>query len=62
METILSTTIEDHERLERARDCFAQVAKEPEDEELSARDIALRAKGSSLSRLQHPVFEATTRK
>ena len=33
METILSTTTEGHERLERARDRFAQVAKEPEDEE-----------------------------
>ena len=50
METILSTTTEGHERLERARDRFAQAAKEPEDEDLSARDIALRAKGSSLLR------------
>ena len=33
METILLTTTERHERLERARDRFAQVAKEPEDEE-----------------------------
>ena len=37
METILATT-ESHERLERARDRFAQAAKE---RELSARDIAL---------------------
>ena len=33
METILSTTTEGHERLERARDRFAQIAKEPEDED-----------------------------
>ena len=33
MEAILSTTTEGHERLERARGRFAQVAKEPEDEE-----------------------------
>ena len=34
METILSTTTtKGHERLERARDRFAQAAKEPEDEE-----------------------------
>ena len=32
METILSTTTEGHERLERARDRFAQAAKEPQDE------------------------------
>ena len=31
METILSTTTEGHERLERARDCFVQTAKEPEE-------------------------------
>ena len=34
METILLTTTEGHERLERARDRFAQAAKEPEDEDL----------------------------
>ena len=33
METILLTTTEGHERLERARDRFSQVAKEPQDEE-----------------------------
>ena len=43
METILSTTTVGHERLERARDRFAQVAKEL--------DIALRAKGGNLLRL-----------
>ena len=32
METILSTSTEGHEPLERARDRFAQVAKEPADE------------------------------
>ena len=57
---ILSTTTEGHERLDRARDRFAQVAKEPG--VMGARDIALRAKGGSLSRHQHRVFEATTRK
>ena len=33
MERILSTTTEGHERLERARDRFAQADKEPQDEE-----------------------------
>ena len=33
MEAILSTTTEGHDRLERARDRFAQAAKEREDEE-----------------------------
>ena len=33
METILSTTTDGDERLERARDRFAEAAKEPEDEE-----------------------------
>ena len=33
MEAILVTTTEGHERLERARDRFAQTAKEREDEE-----------------------------
>ena len=33
METILSTTTEGHERLARARDRFAQAAKEPGVEE-----------------------------
>ena len=33
MQTILSTTTEGHERLQRARDRFSQAAKEPEDEE-----------------------------
>ena len=56
METIWSTTTESHERLERARDRFAQAAKEPG---VSARGIALRAKGGSLKRQRHQV---TTRK
>ena len=46
MEAILMTTNEGHERLEQARDRFAQA---------SARDIALRAKGSSLLRHRHQV-------
>ena len=33
MKAILVTTTEGHERLERARDRFAQAAKEPEDED-----------------------------
>ena len=60
MEAILMTTTEGHERLERARDRFAQAAKEPGGwRSLSARDIALRAKGGSLQRHRHQV---TTRK
>ena len=59
MEAILVTTTEGHERLERARDRFAQAAKEREDKEPQ---LALRTKGGSLSRRQHRVFEATTRK
>ena len=42
MEAILMTTTEGRERLERARDRFAQAAKELG---VSARDMALRAKG-----------------
>ena len=45
METILLTTTEGHERLERARDCFAQVAREPEDEEPQRKRHRLEGEG-----------------
>ena len=50
VETILLTSTEGHERLERARDSFAQAAKDLEGER------------GCLSRHQHRVFEAITRK
>ena len=47
------TTTEGRERLERSRDRFVQAAKESG---VSARDIALRAKGrGSLKRQRHQV-------
>ena len=52
MEAILMTTTEGRQRLERARDRFAQAAKGTG---VSARDIALRAKGRSLKRQRHQV-------
>ena len=61
MEAILSTTTEGHERLEHAI-VLLWPPRNGRMRSLSARDMALRAKGSSLSRHQHRVFEGTTRK
>ena len=55
VERILETATEGHERLERARDRFAQAAKEPGVADPSARDIALRAKRGSLLRHQYHI-------
>ena len=55
METILLTTTEGHERLERVRDRFAQAAKEPEDEEWQESEIALH-RGSGWRTVPHTRF------
>ena len=61
MEAILVTTTEGHERLERARDRFAQAAKQREDEEPQRKRHRPEG-GRQPQRHQHRVFEATTRK
>ena len=62
METTLLTITEGHERLERARDRFAQAAKEPGVEESQRKRHRPEGEGGCLSRHQHRVSEATTRK
>ena len=50
MEAILVTTTEGHERLEPARDRFAQAAKEREDEEPQRKRRRPKGEGEAASR------------
>ena len=59
VERNLATTTEGHERLERARDRFAQAAKEPGVDEPQRKRHRLVGEGGSLLRHQ---FQVTTRK
>ena len=55
METILATTTESHGRLERARDRFAQAAKEPGVEEPQRKTHRPEGEGGSLQCHKHQV-------